>query len=58
MDDGDLSSSAAIRWRSYSDNPVQTFLTGGRKIANSKSGFGFRVPAHFCGHCRLMLIKR
>ncbi|NNE00712.1 MAG: hypothetical protein HKN47_25635 [Pirellulaceae bacterium] len=57
MQDGDLTSGTTIRWRGKSTSALQTFLVGGDKIGDPKSGFGYRLPAYFCSHCRLIQIK-
>jgi|GEM_PF-1912832 len=57
MDDGDLASSCAIRWRPTSLGAFKAFLSGGETIGESRTGLGFQFPAFYCGHCRLIILK-
>ncbi|WP_409994549.1 PF20097 family protein [Rhodopirellula sp. MGV] len=57
MDEGSITSTATIRWRSKSAGLLRKFLLGGRKLGRSKSGFPYRIPAFRCHHCELVILK-
>ncbi|MEO1526828.1 MAG: PF20097 family protein [Planctomycetota bacterium] len=57
MEEGDVTSSSTIRWRSHSKG-LQNFLTGGPKLGRPRSGFGYRLSASFCEGCGIVILKR
>ena len=58
MELGELWSSSLIRWRGRRSNFLRKFLTGGEKIAETKSGFGCRLDGQYCVHCGIIQMPR
>ena len=57
MAEGELTSSGTIVWVDESIGTIDKFLSRGKKIGKPKTGLGYRLAAHYCPGCRVIVLK-
>lgn len=57
MEQGYLASDSTIRWQAADIGTLKKWITGGKQLAATKSGFGYRIAAFYCEGCGLLQVR-